>query len=164
MVPERFGLRLTAARGTYALSSIRCAAKFGSGSGPWAQGVGARSGGAIGQATEGSCVSACGAVLSGRSQAELLGKPGDWSNPQALARELGEGWTGGFFGSADDALAAASRGPMGATLQAGTGPGHMVVTSPLGGARFLVRDPWAGGSTYEVGSDWMSQYVSGPRA
>lgn len=92
-------------RDVCALSSIRCAAKFGSGSGPWAQGVGARSGGAIGQATEGSCVSACGAVLSGRSQAELLGMPGDWSNPQALARELGEGWTGGFFGSADDALA-----------------------------------------------------------
>jgi hypothetical protein len=100
-------------------------------------------------------------MLSGRSQAELLGKLGDWSNPQALARELGEGWTGGFFGSADDAIAAASRGPMGATLQAGTGPGHMVVTSPLGEGRFLVRDPWAGGSTYEVGSDWIGQYVSG---
>lgn len=96
-----------------------------------------------------------------RSQADLLGSLGEWSNPQALARELGEGWTGGFFGSADDALAAAGRGPMGATLQAGAGPGHMVVTSPLQRGGFLVRDPWGGGSTYEVGADWISRYVSG---
>lgn len=41
------------------------------------------------------------------------------------------------------------------------GPGHMVVTSLLGEGPFVVRDPWAGGSTYEVGSDWIGQYVSG---
>lgn len=67
------------------------AAKFGLGSGPWAEGVGARAGGAIGQSTEESCVSACGAMLSGRSEADLLANLGEWSNPKALARELGDG-------------------------------------------------------------------------
>jgi hypothetical protein len=43
--------------------------------------------------------------------------------PRALARELGDGRTGGYFGSAEDAVAAAGRGPVGATLQAGTGTG-----------------------------------------
>ncbi|MBB2923756.1 RHS repeat domain-containing protein [Cellulomonas cellasea] len=135
--------------------------RYGSASGPWSEGVAARPGGAEAQLTGGSCVSACGAMLSGRSQTELLAKLGDWSNPQALARELGDGWIGGFFGSGEDAVAAASRGPMGATLQAGMGPGHMVMTSPLGNGRFLVRDPWAGGSSYEVSSGWISQYVNG---
>lgn len=100
-------------------------------------------------------------MLSGRSPAGLLGKLGDWPNPQALAGELGDGWTGGFFEGPDDAIAAASRGPMEATLPAGTGPGHMVVTSPLSEGRFLVRDPWAGPSTDEVGRDWVGQNVSG---
>jgi hypothetical protein len=35
----------------------------------------------------------------------------------------------------------------------------MVVTSPLGGGRFLVRDPW-GGVSYTVGSDWIETFVS----
>jgi hypothetical protein len=37
----------------------------------------------------------------------------------------------------------------------------IVVTSPPGEGRFLVRDPWAGGSTYEVGSGRIKQYVAG---
>jgi len=37
----------------------------------------------------------------------------------------------------------------------------MVVTSPLGDGAFLVRDPWAGGSTYTVGSSWIEQFVAG---
>jgi hypothetical protein len=136
---------------------------FGSGSGPWAEGVSSTPGGAVGQLTNGSRVSACGAMLSNgaRSQASLLSALGDFSNPKALAAELGQGWTGGFFHSADDAIAAAGRGPMGATLQSGMGPGHMVVTNPLGNGRFLVQDPWEGGSTYEVGTDWIGQFVNG---
>jgi RHS repeat-associated protein len=149
-------------RGPTGLGS-RGAARYGSGSGPWTEGLVVEPGGAVGQLTGGSCVAACGEMLSGgsRSQAQLIGALGEWSNPQALAHELGEGWTGGYFASAGDAIAAASRGPMGATLQAGMGPGHMVVTSPIGNGRFLVRDPWYGGSTYEVGTDWISKYVSG---
>lgn len=71
-------------------------------------------------------------MLSGGTitQRELIGKIGEWSNPAALARALGEGWTGGYFGSGEDALAAAESGPMGAALRVGTNAGHMVVTSP----------------------------------
>ena len=138
-------------------------AGLGAGSGPWAVGVASSEGGAVGQLTVGSCVSACGEMLSNGAvtQSKLLGQIGEWSNPARLADALGNGWRGGYFGSGADALAAAERGPMGAALQAGTGPGHMVVTSPLGDGAFLVRDPWAGGSTYTVGSSWIEQFVAG---
>lgn len=95
------------------------------------------------------------------TQRELLGQLGEWSDPPALARALGNGWTGGYFGSGEMALAAAETGPMGASLRVGTNAGHMVVTNPLGEGRFLVRDPWDGGSTYEVDSNWIEQYVEG---
>lgn len=147
--------------GSVMRDTSRTPAAFGSGSGPWTRGVDMRPGGAVGQMAEGSCVSACGEMLSGRRQAELLDALGEWSNPHALARELGDDWVGGFFGSAEDAVAVARQGPMGATLQAGTGPGHMVVTTPIGKGLFRVQDPWNGGSTYEVGVDWISEYVSG---
>jgi RHS repeat-associated protein len=135
----------------------------GSGSGPWTQGIKATEGGAEGQITNASCVSACGAMLSGgaRSQEDLLAELGEWSNPRSLAQALGDGWEGRMFMSADDAVAAANRGPMGATLQAPGTPGHMVVTTPLGNGRYGVQDPWRGGSNYEVGTDWIEQYVSG---
>lgn len=77
-----------------------------------------------------------------------------------------KGWTGGYFGSGKDALAAAESGPMRAALLVGTNAGHMVVTNPLGYDRFLVLDPWVldpwdGGSAYEVGSQWIEHYVEG---
>jgi hypothetical protein len=120
-------------------------------------------GGAVGQVTNGSCVAACGEMLSGGSitQRELISKIGEWSNPRALAGALGKGWTGGYFGSGEDAVAAAESGPMGAALRVGTNAGHMVVTKPLGAGRFLVMDAWDGGSTYEVGSQWIERYVEG---
>jgi len=37
----------------------------------------------------------------------------------------------------------------------------LVVTSPVGAGRFLVRDPWAGGSTFEVAASWIDKYVMG---
>lgn len=110
----------------------------------------------------GSCVSACGDVLTAgaRTETQLLDALGEWSNPQALAAELGGPWRGGGFGSGADALAAANRGPMGAVLQAPGGSAHMVVTSPLGGGRFQVLDPFDS-SGYVVDSGWIERYVSG---
>lgn len=135
----------------------------GSGSGPWAQGVEATPGGAVAQTTNASCVAACGEMLSDGTlpQSELVQQIGEWSTPRALANALGPGWRGGDFGDPDVALRAAETGPMGATLRQGTDAGHMVVTVPLGEGKFLVRDPWDGGSTYEVGSSWIKQYVEG---
>jgi hypothetical protein len=34
------------------------------------------------------------------------------------------------------------------------------VISPMGGDKFLVRDPYGGGSTYEVDGSWINKYVS----
>ena len=155
--PRSIGL-VAATRQQIATNSV------GGGSGPWVDDAltAPRPGAVRPQSAGGSCVSACGEVLSGgaRTESQLLGALGEWSNPQALARELGSGWTGGGFGSGADAVAAANRGPMGAVLQAPGGPGHMVVTSPLGGGRFQVLDPFDG-TGYVVDSSWIERYVSG---
>lgn len=136
-------------------------------SGPWAEGVQARQGGAVAQATEGSCVSACGDMLADGSilQAQLLSELGEWSNPGALADALNsrvgsQVWRGGYFEGPADALAAANRGRMAAVLQSPGGPAHMVVIEPLGAETYLVRDPLPG-VNYEVGADWIKRFVSG---
>ena len=122
-------------------SSVAAEGGVGGGSGPWAEGIPSEPGGAVGQTTSGSCVSACGEMLSGGSvtQQELLDQIGEWSNPQSLARALGDGWKGGGFASAEDALAAADQGPMGAELRVPLESGHMVVTTPVGDGEFRIR-------------------------
>lgn len=138
------------------------------GAGPW---VGEASnlaeGGAIAQSLAGSCVSACGEMLSGgaMSEAGFLQQLGEWSNAGSLADALNafEGsanWEGGLFASAEDAVAAAQQGQMGATLQAPYLPSHMVVIEPGEAGMFLVRDPAIGG-TYEVTLEWIAKWVSG---
>jgi hypothetical protein len=162
-----------AARGTDGLDTGGDIARVdgppaGSGSGPWVDdGFNHRPGGAVSQSTDGSCVSACGEMLTGGtvSEADLLAKLGDWSNPGALARELNqragsEVWQGGYFESGADALEAARRGPTAVILQAPGGNAHAVVVEPLESGNFLVRDPLPG-QTYEVTSDWIEQYVAG---
>jgi hypothetical protein len=138
------------------------------GAGPWvAEAANITEGGAVAQSLGGSCVSACGEMLSGAavSESELLASLGEWSNPGALADALnaveGAGtWQGGYFASAADAAAAAEGGPMGAVLQAPGLPAHMVVLEPGEAGAFLVRDP-AIGATYEVTVEWIMKWVSG---
>jgi hypothetical protein len=130
-------------------------------SGPWVPGV-VRPGGSVAQSHPGSCVSACGEMLTGgaRSEAEFLASLGQWSNPKALASELGSGWTGGFFGTGAEAIQVARQGEMGAVLWApGQRAGHMVVIRPSG-AGFVVRDPDPG-VNYTVGARWIGRYVAG---
>ena len=93
------------------------------------------------------------------TQTQLLTKIGEWSNPQELAGALGPGWKGDWVTSRG-AVAFSSQGTVGAVLQAPFSVGHMVVISPAGEGRFLVRDPWAGGSHYIVDEDWIRQWVS----
>lgn len=130
------------------------------GSGPWVP-EGAAPGGAVAQATEGSCVSACGEMLSGGrlSQSGLIERLGAPAESTGLAGELFPEWQGRYFSSSEEAVAAAQRGPMGAVLQAPGRIGHMVVTEPTEGG-WLVRDPWEGGSTYPVDENWIEQWVS----
>jgi len=138
----------------------------GGGSGSWVdESMNFSQGGAIAQTRTGSCVSACGAMLTGGtlSEDQLLAELGEWSNPQSLARSLnarGGGWRGSYFASGSDALAAAERGPMGAVLQAPGSPAHMVVIEPTSTGVFLVRDPLPG-VTYKVTPAWIEKYVAG---
>ena len=80
--------------------------------GPWAKGVtNVVEDGVFTQCLDGSCVAATGQVLTRgvATERELLGRIGEWSNPQALAKELNRldpsaGWKGGYFADEADAL------------------------------------------------------------
>ncbi len=136
------------------------------GSGPWA-GDGAVPAGApvVAQTHDGSCVSACGEMVSGGAvdQRTLLGRLGEWSTPDALEHALNDAtpgeWRHAWFFDGDTALNRAERGPMAAVLAAPGGNLHMVVIEPAEQGRFLVRDPYPGVS-YEVGADWIRTYVA----
>lgn len=139
------------------------------GAGPWmAEGTNVVEGAALSQSLVGSCVSACGEILSSgaMSEAEFLAEIGEWSNPGALADTLnaleGAGaWQGGYFAEAADAVAAAEQGQMAAVLQAPGMAAHMVVIEPAAEAgTFIVSDP-AVGATYEVTAEWIAKWVAG---
>lgn len=143
-------------------------ARVGGRSGPWVdQASNIRLGGTVSQSCEGSCVSAVGEILTGGAVKEerLLSSLGEWSNPQALARELnvvegGERWVGGYLTEAD-AVRVASNGQMGATVMSpGAKSMHMVALEPTGPGRYAVQDPLPG-MCYEVDEAWVRQYVAG---
>ena len=137
------------------------------GAGPWvAEGTNITAGGTVAQSLGGSCVSACGEMLSGgaMSESQFLEQLGEWSNPSALADSLnsleGAGtWQGGYFTEAQ-AIAAAQGGQIGAVLQALEANAHMVVITPGESGAFLVQDPAIGG-TYQVTLQWIAKYVAG---
>jgi Ca2+-binding RTX toxin-like protein len=136
---------------------------IGSGSGPWVdEATNIQPGGAIGQITDTSCVSACGEMLSGVAQAQLLEHLTDKVvQIDDLARLLGPPWRGGGL-TEEAALLVARNGQVGLDLLApGQKLSHMVVSTPLSGDRFLIQDPWAGGSNYIVDAQWIVKYVTG---
>jgi hypothetical protein len=137
--------------------------RAGAGSGPWADGAKLVETDVVAQMTGGSCVSATGEMITNgaRTQTELYGLLGDYPYPLELGKTLGPEWKATFFGSGEEAIEQASRGPMAASLVAPGGQSlHNVVLEPLENGRFLVRDPWAGGSAYEVGEEWINQFVA----
>ena len=105
-------------------------------------------GGSIKQALEGSCVSACGAMLTNGavSESDLLGQLGEWSDPQRLAEELNSrglgSWEGGNS-TTDDLSEFLSRGPGGIELKAYGTEAHMVVAE-MTDSGVLIRDPGVG--------------------
>jgi hypothetical protein len=165
-----FAPEILAALGLAAEAGGEAAAVGGflEGAGPWvAEAVNVTEGGAILQSTTGSCVAACGEMLSGGAltEVELLAQIGEWSNPAALAEALNaaEGaaaWEGGYFATGAEALAAAEQGQMAGVLQAPFLPAHMVVIEPLEAGGFLVQDSAIGG-TYEVTAAWIEKFVAG---
>lgn len=138
--------------------------------GPWREGAtNIVENGVFTQCADGSCVSATGQILSGGTLTEqqLLGRLGEWSNPEALAAELNRanpaaGWRGGYFGSDADALAVANRGQVGVVLQAPGAPAHMVTMEPIADAAGMYRVYDTGaGATYDVTTAWVKRFVAG---
>jgi hypothetical protein len=141
------------------------------GGGPWVEkGINLSKGGAVLQTGERSCVSACGEMLSEGAMTEKqfiqrLGAPGTAGR---LVNELnkleGAGtWTGSFLYTPEAAvrLSQSMDSTFGAVLQAPYLESHMVVMEAIGeDGLFLVRDPGIGG-TYQVGIDWVAEYVIG---
>jgi hypothetical protein len=137
-------------------------------SGPWVyEATNIERGGAVVQSRPGSCVSACGEMLTGGAvkESRFLELLGEYSHPEALEQALiritGDNrWLGKYFMHEAAATAAAHRGPMAAVLQAPGGGRHMVVIEPAEGGQFLVRDPLPG-VTYQVAQEWIEKFVSG---
>jgi RHS repeat-associated protein len=136
-------------------------------SGPWVPEADKVSlGGTVAQSCPGSCVSAVGEILTNGAVTEekLLAELGEWSNPEALAKELnkvtGEQWVGGYV-TEEDAVKMVNQGKVGATLyEAGGKSQHMVAIEPTGTGTFSVEDPLPG-QCYEVDEAWVRQYVTG---
>jgi hypothetical protein len=142
-----------------------------SGIGPWGKGVtNVVEGTPFTQCGNGSCVSATAQVLTKGTVTEqqVVGRIGEWADPTRLPSVLNElapsstPWKGGYFGSGEEALAIASRGEMGAVLQAPGQGAHMVTISPIEGSPGIFRVQDTGvGKTYDVTSSWIKQFVSG---
>jgi RHS repeat-associated protein len=139
-------------------------ARVPAGAGGGWQTIGETPGGAVGQLTPTSCVAACGEMLSGGtiSQASLIGKIGDPSSSDLLAVALGDGWRGGYVGPGQfDQLVGLGR-PFGAEFYEGGSLGHMVVVdgeNDIGD--LMIRDPWAGGSTYSMAANEFQRVWNG---
>lgn len=115
-------------------------------------------GSAVKQTTPGSCVAACGQMLtnSHRGQATILASIGEWSYSETLARDLttaGEGsWVGGYVEPSFNAIVARGKPWAAEMFPHGGGPNpyhHMVVVDQVGTDTVHIRDPWDG-SGYDM--------------
>lgn len=105
-------------------------------------------GGAVAQQTDTSCGAACGEMLSGIPQRELIDRVGAPTSAADLA--VGIGGRGGYVGP-QQLEALVQNGPFAAHLRDGSRLGHFVVVQGMDDmGRVLIRDPWAGGSTYSM--------------
>jgi len=104
---------------------------------------------AVGQTRPDSCVAACGEMLTGRTQSDLIARIDSPATIEDLARELGDGWRGGYVDPSDlDRLGA--RGPFGATLYDGGQLHHMVVVDRVSDDAVAILDPANGGTSYQM--------------
>lgn len=103
-------------------------------------------GGSVAQSTPVSCGAARGEMLSGISEADLIQAAGAPTDAASLARAIGG--RGGYVGPGS-LNALIDNGPFAAHLYEGGPMGHFVVVDGLDQlGRIMIRDPWAGGSTY----------------
>ncbi|MEO6599075.1 MAG: RHS repeat-associated core domain-containing protein, partial [Polyangiaceae bacterium] len=117
--------------------------------GRWAT-IGEQTGGALSQATATSCGAACGEMLSGISQAELMATAGTPTSVAMLSKALGAGWRGGYVGPGQLSKLFGLGRPFAAELYEGGKLGHFVVVDGMEAGQVLIRDPAGAGSTYSM--------------
>lgn len=143
----------TFGQGSLASGAIRSGSRLVGAGGNWAT-IAERQGGAIAQTTATSCGAACGEMLSGISQAELIKRAGAPTSVEGLASALGVGWRGGYVGPGQLQQLIGLGRPFAAQLrQAGARLDHLVVIDGVDAGQLLIRDPWGGGSTYRMTMD-----------
>lgn len=119
-------------------------------------------GGAVAQSSPVSCGAACGEMLSGIPQSVLREAAGAPTHAEALAKALGEGWRGGYVGPTQLHMLTGLRRPWAAELRNdGDKLGHFVVVDGLQDGAVVIRDPWAGGSTYRMAIEEFKQAWTG---
>jgi RHS repeat-associated protein len=107
-------------------------------------------GGAIAQSHPLSCGSACGEMVSGIAQDQLIARAGAPTSAVALAEEMGDGWLGGELSSGMRSLLENNISWIAQLKEFGS-IAHMVVVDGLDEAgNVMIRDPWDGGSTYQM--------------
>jgi hypothetical protein len=112
--------------------------------------IGEKPGGAVAQSSSVSCGAACGEMVSGISQAALIEQAGAPTTPEALGAALS--MKAGYVGpeafkplmSASNPWIAELRGVDSGRLS------HFVVVDGFKAGHVMIRDPWAGGSTYRM--------------
>lgn len=112
--------------------------------------IGERPGGAVGQQTSTSCGAACGQMLSGISQSQLIATAGAPTSVGALASALGPGWIGGYAGPGQFQKLMGLGRPWAAHLRDGGRLGHFVVVNGRAGRNLVIHDPARGGTTYQM--------------
>jgi RHS repeat-associated protein len=135
-------------------------AKVGGASGRFAR-IMETPGGAVKQIGENTCGSACGQMLTGIPQSELIAQLGTGpTSAERLAAALGDGWIGGVVPGGLSDLMRLNR-PWIALLGAGK-VGHFVVVDGLDElGRLMIRDPGDGGLTYRMTiSDFEDAWIT----
>ncbi|GHG30004.1 MULTISPECIES: WXG100-like domain-containing protein [Amycolatopsis] len=123
-------------------------------------------GGAVGQLNNGSCVSACGEMITsgGRSQEELIGKIGAPAPFESLAKELGPEWRAGGISWKDFHNIVEETPVVAELMEMGKMPHAVIVEGFDEAGNLKIRDPWSGGSTYKMTREafnrvWTSRVV-----
>jgi len=144
---------------TPTLESVTPTNEVGAG-GNWAT-IGETPGGAVGQTTSMSCGAACGEMLSGVPQSELIELAGAPTSVEQLSQALGPNWRGGLLETAtiDDMLAL--NRPFAAEFRDGGRIGHLVVVNGRQGGNVVIFDPWGGGTTYQMAMPEFQRVWSG---
>lgn len=118
--------------------------------------VGEKPGGIRGQINSAACGVACAEALTGTPQETLIEQAGAPTHPVRLAETMGPDWAPGLVETPP------RRGGWIAALYQRDWPlMHFVVVDSVTDAWVTVRDPWNGGSTYQIRMKEFNKYFTG---